>query len=477
MILQNIVFPSDEICEKGIYIRSSNVSSQRNGLYCIQQGEVISTDTYMNAFDVSAWKKYTNITELSLVWKLKGKGIIKVYWEKENGEAVCQTEIAVENHNNTFEEMRYQFQDFGQLDEGILYFRFYAETDSFIEAWFETEDCESKEIKISIVICTYKRKSQLEQLIKIIQSINGNSTSKPKSNTDWLRTIVIDNASELTEQYGEGITVYHNPNTGGSGGFSRGMKETVRNLDEFQATHVVLMDDDVSLQTESIYRLYALLTYVRPEYEQEVVAGRMFRLDKPHIQYTAVEIWNGGDIRHIGWNQDMTERQCLWNMNENTGGEYSGWWFACFPIEFVKGNEPLPFFLHCDDVEYGLRHGGTPIVLNGIQVWHETYEYRQSPVMAYYDCRNSLIVNSIYGGKKIVEDNIRQVLQTIKGVHLEQDYQREYYLLKACLDYLKREKWFINKDSGSLHDLRVKKNPNKFMNYAKLKWLEIHVNK
>ncbi len=115
----------------------------------------------------------------------------------------------------------------------------------------------------------------------------------------------------------------------------------------------------------------------------------MFRADKKYIQYTKTEIWNRSEILHTGWMQDMCKVECLPWMNLQEG-EYSGWWFACFPMEFVQKEKPLPFFLHCDDVEYGLRLGTVPMALNGIQVWHETYEYRQSPVITYYDVRNSL---------------------------------------------------------------------------------------
>lgn len=466
MILQNIVFPRYAVDEKEIYIRGAGDFKQSGILGNVRQGEVVCTDTYMNAFDIGVWKKYADITELSLVFRYSGKGTIQIFWEKENCEAVCLTERVIESCGSKKGKMQYCFRDFSKWEEGILYFKFYADRDSVIDAWFETENIKKREIKISTVICTYKRKEQLEKLLDTIRNIKTEENCKL---SEWLRTIVVDNASELEDLYGEGITVYHNPNTGGSGGFTRGMKETVKNLPEFHTTHVVLMDDDVILQSESILRLYALLTYIRSEYEQEVIAGRMFRLDRKQVQYTAVEIWNRGDIRHIGWNQDMTDRNCLWSMNENAGGEYSGWWFACFTIEFVKENDPLPFFLHCDDVEYGLRHGGTPIILNGIQVWHETYEYRQSPVIAYYDYRNSLIVNKIYNFLDV--DKQRQdFMQRVADAHNRCDYLLEYFFIRAFLDYRRGMKWFMKKDNVIINTFLIKKkNACRYINLIRRK--------
>lgn len=51
-------------------------------------------------------------------------------------------------------------------------------------------------------------------------------------------------------------------------------------------------------------------------------------------------------------------------------------------------------------------------------MWHETYEYRQSPVIAYYDCRNSLIVNPMYDGENMVQKRRGQVLGAIKKAYI-----------------------------------------------------------
>ena len=140
----------------------------------------------------------------------------------------------------------------------------------------------------------------------------------------------------------------------------------------------------------------------------------------------------------------MTRPENLASLNDNEGAEYGGWWFACYPMEFVEKNRPLPFFLHCDDVEYGLRHGGTPIVLNGIQVWHETYEYRQSPVIAYYDTRNALIVNALYvqnQNKKDVICSLEKAIELVREESLEEAYTRLLGIFHFCLGPI----WFRKK--------------------------------
>lgn len=460
MILQKIVTPGNRKGCDEIYIRSSNLICKQSNLLFIPKGGNVSTDTYMNAFDIGAWKKYTDISGLLLVWKFKGQGTMKVIWEREKEGAVCLGEKLIDSRENGFDGLKYDFDNWNEMSEGLLYFIFSALEDTSLEAWFEEwgGGKMTREIKISLVICTYKRRKQLQQILNMLQKEN----EREKWNA-WLQVIVIDNASELETGYGDGIFIYHNRNTGGSGGFGRGIDETIKRLDVFPTTHVVFMDDDVVLQMESLRRLYAFLSFMKEEYVQEVIVGRMFGMDRPCMQYTAAEVWNKGDIRHIGGNQDMTKRQFIWHMNENEGGEYGGWWFACFPVEFVKENRPLPFFLHCDDVEYGLRHGGTPVILNGIQVWHEIYEYWKAPVLAYYDSRNRALVNHLYGLCD-KEEILNHWIKNISFYHVRREYTMEYYAIIGFLDFLKGMEWAGRIDAGKYHEKLRRKKGNRVKN-------------
>ena len=131
-------------------------------------------------------------------------------------------------------------------------------------------------------------------------------------------------------------------------------------------------------------------------------------------------------------------------------------------MSFAKENNPLPLFLHCDDVEYGLRHGGTPIILNGIQVWHETYEYRQTPVMAYYDMRNTLFVNKLYGQENSKEEILTEWKSMLSKVHVKKDYQTELMLICALRDYGRGIQWLENLDLEK-HNLKILKKRGKWI--------------
>lgn len=445
MILQNCIGP-DEVCRvPEIYYRSSGELSYEYGNVLLCAGQELSSNTYMNMFDVGAWNKYTTVNKISFYCQIKGKGRIALLHQENNiKKKIKEVSYGSERHRDQPESemLTVQIDLPAEIRSGMIYFSLNAESETQLcHAEFRTKDSPDRRISLSLVICTYKRKAYLE---RNIEKIKRSPMIRKLAEENCFVARVVDNARELSDSYGRSIKVYPNENTGGSGGFTRGMEESVKEKEEYQTTHVILMDDDVELQTESLGRLYALLSYIRPEYSLEAIAGRMFRLDRRESQYTAAEIWNGGDLRHIGWNQDMSLEENLPSMNENEGAEYGGWWFACYPMEFVEKNRPLPFFLHCDDVEYGLRHGGTPIVLNGIQVWHETYEYRQSPVIVYYDTRNTLIVNKLMGEsqpKEVVMGNWKKKLSFF---HVQKDYLSERMAILGMLDYIRNGQKFFS---------------------------------
>lgn len=137
MILQKIVTPDNIKNCNEIYIRSSNLICKPNNLLFIPKGGKVSTDTYMNAFDIGTWKKYTDISNLHLVWKFKGQGIIKVIWDREKEGAVCLGEKLIDSRENDTDRLRYYFDNWDEMPKGLLYFTFSALEDTFLEAWFE----------------------------------------------------------------------------------------------------------------------------------------------------------------------------------------------------------------------------------------------------------------------------------------------------------------------------------------------------
>ncbi len=264
-----------------------------------------------------------------------------------------------------------------------------------------------------------------------------------------LEIFVIDNASEISIAESDFVHVFYNKNTGGSGGFQRGLEEVRKSKGAF--SHVVFMDDDVKFKDNLFYRLFETIEKLPENKKDHPIAGRMFRMDIPNIQWTAAEYWNGGEVGHIGHHLDMSLPENRIDMNNSDGAEYGGWWFCCYPYAYCAVNDILPFFIHCDDVEYGLRCGKQPVIAEDVQVWHEIFATRQTPVISYYDWRNSRIINAMYGYDKGYNDEYWRWKNQITKFHLKQDYYNEYMLICAMRDFLKGGWWFCHVDSARWH--------------------------
>lgn len=437
VILQNLIFNADMTVDKNLYYRMSGEVEEQENAIILHQNTTISTDTYMNVFDYIFWKEHTIVDNVSFFIKLKGKGCIQICsgLKKEN--------ILIEKHleGKSFQNIELELPETGIGKE--IYFRGISSGQMKIEsAYFFTyiNPAFLRKIHLSIVICTFHRE---KMLLHNLNKLKESSFFDPDSELYQKMSIrVVDNGSEILFDNTKLCKIFYNSNTGGSGGFTRGIEESLKEEKEFGISHIVLMDDDVEFINETFYRLYALLLLLQKKYEKRAIGGRMFRKDRSYIQYTALEIWNRGDIIHTQNNMDMRKRPNLYNIN-TVQGDYTGWWFGCFPLEFCKDNRPLPFFLHCDDVEYGLRQGVTPLILNGIQVWHETSDYRQKPVISYYDTRNSIIVNTIYGMFSDYRDVLPYWKQRIGFFYAEKKYLLEYAAIIALFDFMKGCDFFL----------------------------------
>lgn len=423
MIIQNIVFP-DKICEiQEMYFRVQGDCTFHEKFLELKKNAALQTDTYMNILDIEYWKRYTYLEEVILEVCTCGKCRLNV-WNEICGEQENRTLVftrIVEAGRETINSIRIPLE----IRKGSCYLEVVAEEETLFYGarYLAGKDSKYHDVQLAVNIVTYHREEQIkETLSHFANSLFGQKDSKMYKR---LKVYVIDNGDSLDERGGSlFIHVFKNSNQGGSGGFARGLEEIRKDRDHFIPSHIIFMDDDVKVQMESFYRLYAFLSLLREEYKNLAVAGRMFRLDDRKIQYTSVEKWNHGEIMHVNGNLDMSRKKNV--VAEEEKGEYGGWWFCTYPAEYALRNSPFPFFLHCDDVEYGLRFDGDTITLKGVQVWHETFEYRQRPEIIYYDIRNSLVVNAMQGDMSNMEQFVERWKDRLTKYHNNKNYSLKY---------------------------------------------------
>lgn len=372
--LYDFVFTKKE--DRKLLYFKGNADVIENGL-SVKTGNIVDFLTYFNSFSLGKWKEYTNIKELQIGGIIKGLAEIEVYTIGKNESILAKQQVSG----------KFSFcYDVGTINSEILGIKIKAIDDIIIKKLTylgEFEEWENQ--KIGVIICTFKREKYVKKTIDKLQKFS--------KEHQWLTTLVVDNGSTLEECEAENLRVIHNPNYGGSGGFTRGI---IENLKTKTNDYVLLMDDDIDLDTGVLERTSALISALKNEYRESFLAGAMLNIDGPYIQYENTAYWNRVHLVSLGKNLDLSQKQNLIkNINiKNYTNQYAAWWYCCIPVSRTeKIGLPLPFFIKGDDIEYSIRNNKKVIFMNGIGVWHEPFDKKIVPWVNYFSDRNMLILN------------------------------------------------------------------------------------
>ena len=411
--LYDITFPLSED-RAPLYFQGLYRNREAGGVY-INKGYYLDLGTYFNSFSLKKWTTYSTLSHLQIKLNLTGRFYIEFYainkkkiiQEKEPeskkvgkiGKVLnkifkpkpgVKEEVFLRTDCEGSFEQTFDLEELSYQHEcSIMGIKIVALSDDAIFhggeyfGAFTTE----RTVKMGITICTFKREKYLMpnlERLKILTDRNPN-----------ISVMVIDNGQTLEEVNRPELQIIHNPNFGGSGGFTRGIMEQVS---QQRNTHILLMDDDVLIELSSFDRLYAILRHLKTEHQDEFFAGAMLILDDPLIQHENTAYLG----KSLGHEFNLKKKSFLYK-NENLPdkiNKYAAWWFCCIPVDVVKNiGYPLPVFIKCDDVEYSLRNNQDVMSMNGIGVWHESAEDKWNSVTDYFATRNYLMMFHFAKGK------------------------------------------------------------------------------
>ena len=452
MILQKIVFPDRKDGTEKLYYRGNGVHTAADeDTFVMNQNGVMDMITYFNGFSAGKWRKYTKVTHLDLTIDFCGHISVSVYHKKKVGSTIVSRIIY--RMDVSSKERTSQTMYIGSLpSEGIIGFVLTSKQDNscFFGGFYGTrERLDVKDVHIGIGICTFKREAYVKRNMQILKA---QILDNPEALSRGHFTVCIaDNAQTLTKETFEhpDIRLVMNKNLGGVGGFTRTIIEHMNG--EKTLTHVLLMDDDAMISPASLERTYTFLTLLKPRYAQYVLGGALIRLDQPTIQHESGARWNRGDIQALKMDYDLS---CVKDIVKNEieeRVEYTGWWYSCIPVSQIeKSKLPLPLFLHRDDIEYGLRAEGF-ILLNGICVWHESFQNKLPGVVEYYDIRNMGIINAIHYADYDKKSFKKQLFIAVSSNIGKYRYKYVSLNLKGAVDFLKGYEWFSKADTIEIH--------------------------
>lgn len=460
MKLQNILFPSTDICtEEPMYFRRDDKISYNwssDGIEIHKNGMVFF-DTYFNSFSIEKWEKYTNIKTISLTICIEGHVRLTLMRKEKKGNDILTDFIGEYICKANYGEVtKFTFPFQSVSPNGIYCFSLagISERSGFYGGFYSAELPENsiQPVKIAIDICTYKRERFLEKNLKLL---NEHFLENPDSFLyDKLEVFISDNAHtlDIPALSSDKIHIVQNKNVGGAGGFTRGMIEINQVKKQRGISHILVMDDDVTIEPESLFRTCTFLSCRKEQYTDLFIGGAMLRQDTKYIQTESGAVWNGGDLISLKHGLDLRLLDsCLYNeLEEKT--QYNAWWYCVFPAEIVSDqNLPMPIFIRGDDVEYGLRNTKYLVLMNGICVWHEPFENKYSSFLYYYILRNRLIDNSLHNmnpSKKAFRTILRK--QVYNEMRLYR-YKNANLLMQGVEDFLRGVNWLMSQDGEILH--------------------------
>lgn len=440
--IQSIILPTHEKhreCEELFYKSVDGILDMSESVLTLGFAQHCDFSTYFNACSWQKWRTYTPAQKLELHLDIEGSARVRLRGFRMDKGMLVST---------TLEE-----QDFHTDERGMVKLAYPRNEDWIVG--FEVIGL-SQELKIyggdfsvevdekdlnDITLCLASTTYHKEEFIKTtIDLIKREIFKKNDDLAEHLYCHIIDNGRTLEDDFcTDHILLHPANNTGGSGGFSRGMIEA---LDQTpRATNVLLMDDDILVLPESIRRTYNLLRLLKPEYQDSIIAGAMLYFENPcqmHEDIGMVDAMNNYqpmkpeyDLRSLA-NLLLNEQ-----LQDQKPGAYSAWWFSCIPRKIIeKHGLSLPIFVRGDDAEYGIRTGARFLTMNGICTWHPGFTQKTNFALKYFGIRNCLIAYAT-SGVASEASTISLVHDTYRIESMRFNYALAEIVVQAFEDYLK----------------------------------------
>lgn len=415
--------------------------------------------TFFNAFPASYWRRWTAVKTVRFTASIVGNAKISVFRSTGRGLIYPVAERVVQTEDSAV-SVCMDVPMVGLMDGG--YFWFDAEsldgpvtvTDA---AWAVPRSARTAEqdTSMSIAITTFNRAAYC---MNQLRAIAGSSALRKRLDTvyctDQGSDLVCEQEgfTEISADLGQQLTYIQQANLGGSGGFSRGMYETVKAGD---SDFVLLLDDDAVSEPESILRSIQFSDYtIRPV----LVGGGMFHLDNRTMLYTQGERINPQRMwmypsKSMGYNHDFSVEPLRDSpdRHQRIDEDFNGWWMCLIPVAVMrKIGLSLPVFIKFDDIEYGLRAGkaGFPTVcLPGVAVWHQAWHDKDparsweeyfternrwiAALLTYPDTPPRMLLETLYGDASL---GLRFVYSAMALHHMAlKDIMRGPQYLVDCL--------------------------------------------
>lgn len=417
---------------------------REDGTMTLPAGLRVSFATVFNGFPASYWRQWTLATRVRLQLGIEGSANVMLY--KSNAQGRAQRVDSTRTNGSGDVAFVLPLDTF--TDGGWYWFDIVAgDGDARLLSGQWLVDAEPlRPATISIGITTFNRPDYCARtMLAIGQSENLTDIVKRVYVVDQGNKNVHDDElyPEAVAALGDRLRMIYQANMGGSGGFSRGMYESVKAGEtEFH----LLLDDDVNVEPESIERLALFASLCR---HRTIVGGQMFDLNDKSVAHSFGEginkwRWLWGPVEDTENRVDLgaANLRRRAKLHRRLDVDYNGWWMELIPVSVIAElGLSLPIFIKWDDLEYGLRAqtiGVNTVTLPGAGLWHISWGDKDDARdwQAYFHERNRILTALLHspyelGGRLIYELSTLDVKHSVSA-----EYYAQSIRLKALEDIL-----------------------------------------
>ena len=381
------------------------------GRVSLGAGQTVEFSGWLDALPLGYWARFTTVDTVRL--EVSSSAPVAVTVRVSDARAVCRDVASGSTREGTFSatvDVR------ETADGGWAWPVLTAESGAEVSWRWVTDDVVPQPNSLAVAITTFDRhEACLRQLGALA------AASREGGSLDGVlgRVILVDQGTKpvagsadftaVLDSLGGRLTVIRQQNLGGSGGFTRGLQE---GLKDARITHVALLDDDALAQPEGLAHAWAFAQAAR---RPTLVGGHMFDAANPTTLYRLGEVLNRTrftwtSLPGTPMNTDLAHTSVsdhAW-LGPAYSVDFQPWWMCLVPRAAVEAiGLPMPFFLKWDDVEFGLRAtaAGFPcVVLPGAVVWHDSWDGKNAEAgwQAYFLLRNRIVTALLHDTRPTV---------------------------------------------------------------------------
>ncbi|WP_370333527.1 glycosyltransferase [Mycolicibacterium hippocampi] len=466
--------PGEPLDVRKLYIEESVTNARRAHPPTRTELEIgaeseVSFATYFNAFPASYWRRWSTLDSVVLRVELTGSGRVDVYRTKATGARITVSgdSFASGDADTAVVEFEIGLDPFE--DGGWIWFDITTNSAVTLRSagWYAPTPAPGR-ADVTVGIPTFNRPSDCVNALAAL-------TSDPLVDKVIGAVIVSDQGTDKAQDHpgfaaaaaalGSRLAVHHQPNLGGSGGYSRVMYEALKNTD---CEQILFMDDDIRIEPDSVLRALAMNRFAK---SPTLVGGHMLNLQEPshlHVMGEVVDranfMWTNAPNTEYDHDfakyplVDEEDRSKL--LHRRIDVDYNGWWMCMIPRQVAEElGQPLPLFIKWDDAEYGLRaaeHGYGTVTLPGAAIWHMAWSDKDDAIdwQAYFHLRNRLAVAALHWDGGVGGLLVSSIKATLKHL-LCLEYSTVAIQNRAMADFLAGPEHIFSILESALPDVRA----------------------